>query len=318
MFKLKIKTWLVTVLCAGLVSCGGSTATDTSSGTAGVTYTGSTVPAKVTAANADSLAGTVATGSSGGVALAGTGVVSHSSRLNFVTLTEAMLTQSAAIRNNVNSSVAVGVMQSLNQTVNGVDVGGSGSMSIVGSIDDVTSYGSFTMTMNQFNDGVTTMNGVMTVEMSATGASLSFSNVTVVDATGSYAMDGNIKVVATATGETITMNFAASDSTGLQVKLENFVMTTAYDVTGAVTSESMSGRIYDSVNGYLDITTTTAMVYSPAGVMYPSSGGPVTAVGDAGTKVRVTPIDATTALVEADTTGDGAFDYSNQVAWSAL
>ena len=155
------------------------------------------------------------------------------------------------------------------------------------------------------------------MSISATGSSLTFTTLSIQDVTGTTRMSGNINTVVSGLSETLTMNFVVEDATG-QAKLENFVLTTNSDGAGAIVSESVSGRFYDSVDGYIDISTTAPLVYSPAGSLNPSSGGPLIATGANNTKLRMTPVDALNVLIEADTTGDGNYDYSVQKAWSAL
>lgn len=322
-----MKKLLVLISCAALLfgcSSGSDSSGGSSTGSTGVTYTGATTPAKITAANYDSLAGSAVKGSSGGQALAG-GALTGGARIQALSLANTLLNVggNAGV---ANVSVAAGALQTVNQTINGSDTGGSGTISVTGQVDSTTGFGTVTVAFNQFDDGSgTTINGSMTSVIAATGKSLTFNNVSIQDATGTFTMSGDIKVVetfaadgVTVVSDTVTMNFAAQDTTGKQVKLVNFSVTSTYDALGAVTSESYSGRFYDSGNGYLDITTTTPLVYSPAGATNPSSGGPIIATGANNTKVRITPISTTQVMVEADTTGDGNYDQSVTKAWSAL
>ncbi|MDX8387780.1 MAG: hypothetical protein R8M46_04495, partial [Ghiorsea sp.] len=296
---MKTKLWVLVACSALLFGCGGSGGGSGSSGSSaasgGVTYTGVTTPATITTANANSLASTAASGDAGGGAIASFGAIKHTStRIDYLSLAQTIVNQSELKVQSTSASIAVGAVQQVNQTVNATSLGGtSGTVLVVGSADDVAGYGTLTMTFNQFVDGAMTMNGSITLASTASSSTMTFTNVTMVDVTGSFSLGGSIKVVATPTSETVTMNFAASDSVGHQEKVENFVAITTLNGSGAVVDESVSGRVYDSVNGYLDITTTTPMVYLPAGSAYPSSGGPFVGVGAGNTSVRITPIDST-------------------------
>ncbi len=296
----------------GCSSSGGDTATGA------VTYSGLTTPATITAANADGLASTAVNGSAAGATVAA-GAINKNS-INTFGLAQTVLSQSDLVTADAASMPAAGAIQTISQTLNGADYGGSGSATVVGSIDNVTGYGSLTVTYNHFSDGYsnTTFNGVMTLTNDATGKTISFSNITITDASGVFSMGGSVHSKITATGEILTMNIVASSSAGLAVKVENFVVITTTNALGQVVDESGSGRIYNSAEGYIDITTTSPLVYSPAGSIYPSSGGPVIATGSGGTIVKVTPVDAMSVLIEADTTGDGNFDYSKTTLWSTL
>lgn len=303
---------------------GGSTTG--SSTTSGVTYTGATTPAQITSTNADALAGSAVNGSSRGQTVAALGALSNGSEgIHALDLVNTILNQSALV--SAGSSVAVGAVQAINQTINGADSGGSGTATITGQVDNVTGYGSITMTFNQLNDGAgTTINGSLTFAIDATGTTITFTSLSIQDATGITTLGGSIGVVETLGGtngttvvsDVVTINFAAKDANGNQIKLENFRIASTYDSVGLLLTESISGRFYDSAQGYIDITTTSPLVYSPAGATNPSSGGPLIAVGANNTKMRLTPIDPTNVLIEADTTGDGNYDYSVQKAWSAL
>jgi len=160
-------------------------------------------------------------------------------------------------------------------------------------------------------------------------ATLQFNTITVTDivSASGFTFSGTIHdVITIATNRRLlTVNFVAQDNiTGHQSMLQNFVVDSTYDNILSPTSsaDSISGRVFDSVEGYVDITTTTPMQLV-INNQYPHAGGPVIftgGVGSAGgpTQVRVTPQNATTVLVEADTNGDGNYDYSSVIPWSSL
>lgn len=172
--------------------------------------------------------------------------------------------------------------------------------------------------------------GFDTVNNDVSDAGLSFGNVQVTQlSTGATnSINGSMRLqqsYATNT-ETLTANLVLKDGAGGEGALQNFVMTNVYDniATPASVSETISGRVYDSVEGYVDITTPVAMnIVNLATDLYPTTGqiiltGDVGAVGGA-TTVRVTAQSSTTVLIEADTTGDGVYDYSSGVVnWSSV
>ena len=321
---IKMKKLLLLITCSSLLfACSSSDDGGSTGATGGVTYTGVTTPASITPTNYDTLAGSAVNGSSGGQAIAVGALSNGSGGIDALSLSHALLQYGAS---GSNASVASGALQSFNQTINGADTGGSGTLVFVGQIDDVTQYGTLTVTYNQFDDGSgTVINGTQSQIIDASGITVTFTNLSIQDVSGTTTLGGTIKFAqtfasdgVTLVSDTITLDFTAQDTAGNQIKLVNFSVTSTYDTAGWVLTESVSGRFYDSAQGYLDITTTTPLVYSPAGALNPSSGGPIIATGANNTKVRITPIDATNVLVEADTTGDGNYDQSVTKAWSAL
>ena len=82
----------------------------------------------------------------------------------------------------------------------------------------------------------------------------------------------------------------------------------------------MSGKFYDPDDGFISVSTTEPFIFSYYGY-YPYEGVlEVTgAPGSAGgyTKARLTVLSSTTLRVEADTNGDGTYDYDSDVLnWS--
>ena len=88
---------------------------------------------------------------------------------------------------------------------------------------------------------------------------------------------GSIRVVVNlgANTETITENVVALYiGTGRMTKSENLVFIDAYNnvLSPSCYSESISGRVFDSVHGFVDIMTVTPFVFSTVTQEFPGSG----------------------------------------------
>ena len=298
--------------------------------TGGVTYTGKTTAAVITSANATTLLS--ATNGSAGT---GSGVaavapkLSQKSSVRPLGLAGQLVSQAKqALAKKPSQNVAAGVVQTQTTTIDGatdLGPGGTGTMTMVSEIDDVTGLGSVTMTANNFGVAPDLTNGTMTITVSAvdaannpTSMSITFTDFSTTDATGTSRMGGSISLARVGNTETLTMDFVAVASTGESFKMQNFKLVSTYDTFNALLSDSISGRLYDSVSGYIDITTTNPLLYSPAGSFYPSSGGPMIITGANNAKIRMTPVNATDVTIEVDADGDGIYESTQTVAQSSL
>ncbi len=308
---------IMTVLFLGCSSGGSSDG--------GVVYTGKTTPAVITATNAESMAGAGLNGSQSSSTVA-VGALQGSAVSGIAVAQNIVGSASSVVQGVAIGSMAAGVIQTTSQTILAADVGAvSGSITLVGQIDDVTHLGTITMTYNQFTvPSGTVMNGVITIKVDAvdsllnrTNATMTFTSFKVADATNSLAMGGSVHIITAGATDTMTLNFTI-DSNGHQTKMENFVYVVVSSAAPNFMSESLSGRVYDSVEGYVDVSTTAPMLTALSTDLYPSSGGPFLVKGSNNTQVRLTPQNVTSVLVEADTTGDGIFDYSAVQPWSAI
>jgi hypothetical protein len=111
------------------------------------------------------------------------------------------------------------------------------------------------------------------------------------------------------------------NSTGKVYKVEAYTLTLTEQVNYADV-ELLSGRYFDPDYGYVSITTTTPLrIY--VGDNYPSDGVIVvtgnTGIAGGSTMARLTALNSTTYQIEADTNGDGAYDWNSGVLnWSDL
>ncbi|OIO61325.1 MAG: hypothetical protein COX57_10495 [Alphaproteobacteria bacterium CG_4_10_14_0_2_um_filter_63_37] len=308
---------------AGCNSGGGSSSSTSST----ITYSGSTQPAQIDTTNAGTVAGTSAGGAGAASAVAAGAVATPSS------------SGSASHIGHLVASLAKERYQTFprgtgpagvtyNQTIPGAV---SGSMTVSGSVNATTQVGTVTIAFNQYNDGVGSMDGSMTVQVvgydiasdTMTDATIQFDHLTVKDSVDWFSMNGSIvdRVNLTSQTETMTSNLDMVDHyLGESVRFQNFVIVDVYDsfLFPTTYTETENGRVYISSFGYVDLTTAAPLVYTEATQANPDSGGPITMTGANNSAVRLTPVDATNVFEEVDANGDGVFEFSQTVAWSNL
>jgi hypothetical protein len=128
--------------------------------------------------------------------------------------------------------------------------------------------------------------------------------------------NGSITADLSRTPAYMSMNLSMRDNyTGKTYRVENF--TIAIWDYGNLGEFTISGRFYDPDYGYITISTPLnfgIMSYNS----YPHQGEMVIHGGN-GTKARLRVIDSNYCTVEADTDGDGTYDWSSgTLIWTEL
>jgi hypothetical protein len=151
--------------------------------------------------------------------------------------------------------------------------------------------------------------------------SFSFESLTVVSGADSLTLAGTISYDFTSSPVRVTMDMLYCDnSTGKVYWVANYSINVT-EGSGYLEVE-ISGRYYDPDYGYVEVYTEEPLrIYD--GDDWPSDGVLVI-TGDTGivggsTMARLTPLSSTTYQVEADTDGDGTYDWDSGVLyWSDL
>ncbi len=220
----------------------------------------------------------------------------------------------------------VGAIYTETDTIYG-DYGGSASYSI--KVNDETGVFSGSITFNSYSDdGVTAVSG----PVSFSGLldvnteyliefSFSFDNLTGVSGSDSFTLDGDISFDGAIYPAEITMTMLLKDNHTAKVyKLENYVMTLT-EQASYVDIEG-SGAYFDPDYGYVTISAGAPFrIYY--GDVYPSDGVLVingnTGIAGGSTMARLTALSSSTCQVEADTNGDGIYDWNSGVLnWDDL
>ena len=199
-----------------------------------------------------------------------------------------------------------------------------GSISTSLTADDQTGNFNGSLAFNNFCEPDSSVNGVMTLSGNidvTTGVinyiEMSFTNITMIAGQESISLNGSMDFNLQSSPMRMTMSFVFKDNNlNKTYKYENFV----YEYTQGVGYEDMTltGRYYDPDYGYVDIITESPLRINDTD-LYPSTGT-VTATGDSGTKARLSVLDSSSFIVEADTDGDGSYeDYnSDPILWSSI
>jgi len=126
--------------------------------------------------------------------------------------------------------------------------------------------------------------------------------------------------------ETLTQNIVTQDNTrsGHMTKTENLVITNHFDdaTSPSFFTQSITGRVFDSAAGFVDVTTSTAPFTAPWGPLYFATQaqsfpdwGIIDLTGATG-HVRITSFGIDLAKLEVDADGDGIFENSARVRWA--
>ncbi len=316
---------------AALSACGGGGGGGPAASGGGVVYTGVTTPATVTNTNANALAGNVtgSTKTTGTVSV--TGAVAASS--NTPRVSRIMPLISSKVNQVTGNAVTnAGVVYGAATPVSGTSpCAVSGAVSYSGSIDNVTGAGSVSFTFSQCVEAAGTLSGGMTVTVNGydlvnsviTDASVSFASLSFNDSVATVIMGGTFTDVLnqTTSTRTQTANFIAVDNaSGKQVKLQNYQVVTVlapnWSLPLSYTLQS-SGRVFDSSYGYIDVSTTSPLLFASMTALYPYAGGPVVLTGAPPSQVTVQPASATNVLVSGVDANGNAFGPNN-VLWSTL
>jgi uncharacterized repeat protein (TIGR01451 family) len=193
-----------------------------------------------------------------------------------------------------------------------VNDNGTGTLSIQYNacrIDGTTSTGSATMRVDAFDPFF----GLTDFTISYTRLTLSGS--VAADLTGSLRSRLDIPTRS----ETITENVVVLFPSGIMTKSENLVYVDVYNdlVSPSFYDESVSGRVFHSIHGWVDVTTTVPLRFDTLPQEFPSNGL-LLLVGANGANIRVTAISPTAVRLALDIDGNGSADRTATLAWTDL
>lgn len=208
----------------------------------------------------------------------------------------------------------------------------SGTLTITGNIDPDTGTGSLTMVYSNYNDGDGyTYDGTVSVSVAGydfnsgiiTDGTLTFTLWTIATTNSNVSLTGSIWQQEDLNNniETMKLNLDGRDNiTQDTFRYQSYVVRTIYDniYTPSTMTETDTGRVYLARYGYVDITTTTPLVYTFSSQTNPNGGGPIILSGANGSKAAISPISAISVKIEVDADGDGVYEISNTYAWSNL
>jgi hypothetical protein len=205
------------------------------------------------------------------------------------------------------------VVHILDETVNG-ECGGS--YTIGADIDSLTgSVSSGTIIYDDYCDGGIIFSGSLTfagqIDLVTKEGDLdfTFTDCTQKEGSDSVTINGTASFASTLTTQTMTFkNLYVRDNTLNKVAwFNNFVIVSTEESADSLIT--MSGRFYDPDSGYIDLSTESPMVILTDDEN--PSDGVLVAMGRNNTKARLTALTSTTYEVEADTNGDGEYDWDS-------
>ncbi len=325
---------LVSIIVFGLVAIIGSGGGGGSGGgsSSGLTYTGSETLASISDGNAQVLATGAYTNGSTGYAMST--IASLQTSGNEQTGYPLLLKVSNILTDSLEQvdfrTATDGSGSRATETVSGIvgDCGGTAAYSIEFNEGTGLFEGSFSFS-NYCNQGTTITGAVTfsgTVDVNNDNALLSFSfsfvALTVSSAGNSLTLDGTLSINTVGSPSTLTLDvFVRYNTDGNPVYWVRDYTLIVTEGSGFVDLQ-ISGIFYNPVEGYVTVSTDTPISVND-GDDYPSSGvlivtgNPGTAGGN--TKAKLTFVSSTTYRVEADTDGDGTYDYnSSDLFWADL
>jgi hypothetical protein len=305
----------------GIVASGGGSDSDTT----GISYTGNIDPAVITSFNAARLVENVVIGqailgpSSGGVARIDTSTDKFSNGIGLIQV-PGRLTQK--LRHTIQTSPQIASRSAEVQARTDLDEtepcdNSGGSVHITGLVED---NGTGTLILDYVNCllGNETLDGTVTVQVNAFDFGLflpidaiySFSVLTLTSSELNVSLDGSIhsQISIDTQTEQLTVDrlIARNNASGEMLMIRNQISIIEYDnlIFPSSLAQTITGRVYDSIHGYVDITTFVPLVFSTIDQIFADSGELLLA-GGSNTSIRITVLAATVIMLELDLTGDG-------------
>jgi len=188
-----------------------------------------------------------------------------------------------------------------------------GTTHTTGTLSDTDYTGTLTLTFSGCLVGTETLDGTATLRVDAFGpglgvpidSTLSFARLTIRGPAASVDAGGSMRLLYTANTETLTLNLVTRDNNAArESKTENLVFVSTVGVGPMVVSVSVTGKVYDQVDGYVDVTTPAPLVfYTPSQAF--ADGGQIVLAGASNHRVRATALSSAAVRLELDLTGGG-------------
>jgi hypothetical protein len=323
-------------LAAVLSACGGSGGSS-SSDTDVIEYTGSTSAAHLTGVNANVFVADI---------MSGIGAVSVDNQVTSIrtkqsprsiALPGALRSLGGLVRRGATQSSsgwaetlmsAFTASVSVNETL---DCDAAGSLKFTGTLND-DGTGTLNLQFDDCDDGtgvVTDGSGTLRIDSFDSFNQIILDSTLQTDAlnwksdTEDLVFSGTMReqVNLDDSSDELTINAVIVDqATTRQVKWENFSIVSIYDnyLLPTTFTEAYLGRIYDSVEGYVDVATTFPLIYSDVLLEYPDGGGPIELTGDGAGKALFFVPSSNKVRIEVDADDDDIFESSAVYAWSNL
>jgi hypothetical protein len=306
-----------------LVGCGGGggSSSDGGGGPAALTYSGLTSQASISPTNAEDITTEALLGATIGVSVLGNTdagkntkpIISH---LYVIDLPKVLRRSTENVNWHPGKEIALSRVES--DTING-ECGGNLAYTIT--VDDATGNFSGTFTYSQFCDSGITITGTVDVDGTVDlvtnefkTINFNFDNLT----SDEFVMSGIISLDDTNTTlSLITLDFLFKDIALNKVYWINDYSMTVTEINATDTEIAITGVFYDPDYGYVNVSTPIPFIFISADD-WPTLGT-MLCEGVGNTKTILTAVDNQSYRIEADTNGDGVYDYNSGVLfWADL
>ncbi len=296
----------------------------------GISYTGLTTQAVIDENNAEDIViGAYQGGSSGtawtGLSAVQTGEEEQIGRSRTLVLSRAL--ENALRRVDITTISDTGIYSAIQNESGSFDGNCGGSASFTISVNDETGSFNGNFNFNSYCEYGTTLSGSVNfsgqtnLSTGETQFIMSFNALTIDSGSDSFTVDGDVDMDLSGSTTTITMNILMQDNSNKKVYwVENFNMTLTMEANYVYVE--VSGKYYDPDYGYVVLSTLTPLrIYDNND--WPSQGVLIctgnTGIGGSSTMARLTVLSSTQYQVEADTNGDGIWNYDTGLLnWSDL
>ena len=316
-----------------LAACGGGGGGGGGSASA-VQYSGNTNVAVLTTANASSLAATVFGGNNAAINSSVTGVSAvgasrqPAGNVGVADLSRRLHGDFRGTLQRMNA-ILTGAEMRTAVAVNETEPCDSGSVQVTGDLSNAGT-GTLTFDFNACRTGDETLSGRASVRVDAfdqifglpTDFTFSFSRLALRGPGVSSDAGGSVHTLMNilAKAETTTDNIVyLNNFTGGMTKTENFVYVTVYDSILSPNSgtTTANGRLFDSVQGYVDVATVTPFFFGGVSDNFPRSGQMLMTAGG-NRSARVTALSGTLAALALDLDADNIFEVNATLKWTEL
>jgi len=333
------KNYVYAILAACLLAQISGCGSGADSGTSGLTYTGSTSPATLTSSNSAILVGGAYTGGNSGILIGGltAGLTNYevgtSRRPRSLVLSDALLT--FVHLTSVDDTLA---RPEITATVNNIPSSTlhgncGGTATVNGSYDDGDKTLSITANLGNYCQDGTTLNGTVGASGQAVvdaqnNINISSISITLAQLSASYSgdsftADGSMTIVPQsgytyiADNDILTIDMLFKDNATAKVfKLENFTISESLTTgTSSYADMTITGRYYAPDEGYIDLSTPTA-IRVMVGDNWPSSGS-LRGTGN-NSSATLTALDNNAYRIDVDTDNNGTPDYTENALWVDL
>lgn len=195
----------------------------------------------------------------------------------------------------------------------------SGSALFSGTINPDGS-GNISISFNNCTEDRDVLDGQIQFSITMSGSSIaimmSFDNLSYKGQDFNYTSSGSVNVEEDFfSGElSTTFNTLLRDNnTGVVTKQENLLLTSSYYNVKTVT-----GRIYNSSHGFVDLSMTSELRYSDINNVFPEPGGQILLTGLASSKASMIYASTEKVRIEIDADGDDSFEDFRVYYWTDL